>query len=245
MASDSPIVATNISMAYQMASHRASSAKEYMINLMKRQVVYEKLWALNGVSMEVKHGEVVGVIGANGAGKSTLMKVLAGVLHPTDGRVIIRGSVSPMVEVSGGMNMELTGRENIILNGTLLGRTPKDMAMRVDELADWAGVSAFLDMPMRGYSTGMKARLGFAIATDIKPDVLLVDEVLSVGDESFRAKSVDRIEYLMSGGTSVVMVSHSLPLIAQLCERAIWLDAGFVKAEGPVSEVVAAYKASV
>lgn len=240
-----PIEVVKVSMAYQMARNRASTAKEYAINLLKRQVVYDELWALNDVSFDVRRGEVVGIVGANGAGKSTLMKVLAGVLHPSAGRVIIRGSISPMIEVSGGMNAELTGRENVVLLGTLLGRSPKEMTQRIDAIAEWAGIEDFMGVPIRGYSTGMKARLGFAIATDVKPDVLLVDEVLSVGDEEFRAKSLKRIEFLMDGGTSVVMVSHALPMIEKLCEKAIWLDHGFVKATGPSEDVVAAYKASV
>ena len=232
-------------MAYQMARNRASTAKEYVINLLKRQVVYDELWALNDVSFDVRRGEVVGIVGANGAGKSTLMKVLAGVLHPSAGRVIVRGRLSPMIEVSGGMNNELSGRENIVLMGTLLGRTQREMNQRVDPIAEWAGLEEFIDVPVRGYSTGMKARLGFGVATDVKPDVLLIDEVLAVGDEAFRTKSLDRIEYLMDGGTSVVMVSHALPMIEKLCERAIWFDRGYVKAMGPAKDVVDAYKASV
>jgi ABC-2 type transport system ATP-binding protein len=236
---------TDVSLAYQMAQNRAGTAKEYMINLLKRQVVYDRLWALTDVSMTVDPGEVIGVVGPNGAGKSTLMKLLAGVLHPTEGRVIVRGSVAPLIEVSGGLNQELTGRENIVLLGTLLGRDPKEIRERVDAIAEWADLTEFLEVPVRAYSTGMMARLAFAIATDVKPDVLIVDEVLSVGDESFRGRSLDRIKYLMSGGTSVVMVSHSLSMVEDLCERAIWLQRGHVKASGPVSDVVAAYRASV
>ena len=245
-ATDLPAIEVReVSMAYALAKHRAGTAKEYVINLLKKQITYDKLWALNDVTFDVHPGEVLGVVGANGAGKSTLMKVLAGVLYPTEGRVIVRGRVSPMIELSGGMNMELTGRENIILNGTLLGRDAKQMESRVDELAEWAGLSEFIDVPMRGYSTGMVARLGFAVATDVKPDVLLVDEVLSVGDEAFRAKSLERIEYLMSGGTAVVMVSHSLQMIEKLCDRAMWFDRGYVKATGDSKDVIAAYRASL
>jgi ABC-type polysaccharide/polyol phosphate transport system ATPase subunit len=240
-----PVEVRGASLAYQMARNRAGTAKEYAINLLKRQVVYDELWAVNDVSMTVERGEVVGIIGPNGAGKSTLMKLLAGVLHPTQGRVIVRGSVAPLIEMSGGMNQELTGRENIVLLGTLLGRNPTEMRLRVDPISEWAGVEEFLDVPLRAYSTGMKARLAFAIATDVKPDVLIVDEVLSVGDESFRGRSLDRIGYLMDGGTSVVMVSHGLSMVEDLCERAIWLDRGHVKASGPVSDVVSAYRASV
>ena len=235
----------DVSMAYDLAKHRAGTAKEYAINMLKRQIVFEKLWALNDISFTVQPGEVVGVIGANGAGTSTLMKVLAGVLHPTQGRVIVRGLLSPMIELSGGMNMEQTGRENIVLNGTLLGRTAKEMEERVMPLAEWAGLTDFIDVPMRGYSTGMVARLGFAVATDVKPEVLLIDEVLSVGDEAFRKKSLERINFLMDGGTSVVMVSHSLAMIEKLCERAMWLDRGYVKAAGAADEVIAAYRSSL
>ena len=235
----------DVSMAYQLARHRSGTAKEYVINLLKRQIVYDKLWALNDLSFDVMPGEIVGIIGANGAGKSTLMKVLAGVLHPTRGRVIVRGRVSPMIELSGGMSMDLTGRENIVLNGTLLGRESKEMEERVIPLAEWAGLTEFIDVPMRGYSTGMAARLGFAVATDVKPDVLLIDEVLSVGDEAFRKKSLERINYLMDGGTSVVMVSHSLQMIETLCERAMWFDRGYVKASGHSRDVVEAYRSSL
>lgn len=235
----------DVSMAYRLARHRVGTAKEYLINLLKRQIIYDDLWALNDITFEVQPGEIVGVIGANGAGKSTLMKVLAGVLHPTQGRVIVRGKVSPMIELSGGMSMDLTGRENIVLNGTLLGRTSKEMEDRVMPLAEWAGLVDFIDVPMRGYSTGMAARLGFAVATDVKPDVLLVDEVLSVGDEAFRAKSLDRINFLMDGGTSVVMVSHSLQMVERMTERAIWLDRGHVKASGDSHDVITAYRDSL
>jgi ABC-type polysaccharide/polyol phosphate transport system ATPase subunit len=213
--------------------------------MLKRQVVYDELWALDGVTFDIRRGETLGVIGPNGAGKTTLMKVLAGVLHPTEGRVIVRGSVAPMIEVSGGLNPELTGRENIILLGTLLGRAPGAMRERVDAIAEWSGVVDFIDVPLRGYSTGMRARLGFAIATDVKPDVLLIDEVFSVGDEAFKSKSLERIDHLMSGGTSVVLVSHALNTIADVCESAIWLDRGHIKEIGPAEDVVAAYRGSV
>jgi ABC-type polysaccharide/polyol phosphate transport system ATPase subunit len=239
------IEVTNVRLAYQLARNRAGTAKEHVISLLKRQVIYDELWALDGVSFELRRGEVLGIIGPNGAGKSTLLKVLAGVLPPTDGRVIVRGSVAPMIEITGGMNPELTGMENILLLGTMLGRTPAEMRERVPEIAQWAGLSDMLDAPMRAYSSGMKARLGFAINTDRKPDVLLVDEVFSVGDEAFKAKSRIRIDNLMRGGTCVVIVSHSLPIIKELCDKAIWLDHGHVKEHGPPEEVVEAYRGSV
>lgn len=219
--------------------------KEFAINLLKRQVVYETLWALDDVSFEIAQGEVFGVVGPNGAGKSTLMKILAGVLPPTSGRVVVEGLVSPMIELSGGMNPEMTGRENIVLFGTLLGREPSLMRERIRPIAEWAELTEFLDVPLRNYSTGMYTRLGFAIATDVLPEVLLVDEVLSVGDENFKRKSTAKIRDLMDGGTTVVLVSHSLPTMRKMADRVMWLDHGRMKLIGETMEVVTAYEDSV
>jgi len=239
------VVATNIGLAYRMARDQAGSMKEFAINMLKRQVVYESLWALDDVSFEIGQGEVFGVVGPNGAGKSTLMKVLAGVLPPTSGRVVVRGLVSPMIELSGGMNPEMTGRENIVMFGVLLGRDPAYMRERVGPISEWAELPEFLDVPMRNYSTGMVARLGFAIATDVKPEILLVDEVLSVGDEAFRRKSNERLEELMEGGTTVVLVSHSLATVRSMADRVMWLDHGRIKMLGESQTVVQAYQDSV
>ena len=235
----------DVSLAYRMARDRAGTMKEYAINLLKRQVVYEQLWALDGVGFEVAKGEVFGVVGPNGAGKSTLIKVLAGVLPPTDGRVVVRGTVSPMIEISGGMNADMTGKENVVMFGTLLGRSPSFMRERMMSIAEWADLTEFLDVPVRNYSTGMQARLAFAIATDVRPEILLVDEVLSVGDENFRRKSTQRLEDLMAGGTTVVLVSHSLSTMRKLANRVMWLDRGHMKMIGEAKPVVDAYEASV
>jgi ABC-type polysaccharide/polyol phosphate transport system ATPase subunit len=239
------IEATGVRLAYRLARNRATTFKEFAINMAKRQVVYENLWALDGVDLTLRRGEVFGVIGPNGAGKSTLMKVLAGVLPPTDGRVIMRGTISPMIEVSGGMNGELTGSENVVLLGTLLGRDAREMRERVRPIAEWSGLTEFMNVPVRSYSTGMRARLAFSIATDRKPDILLIDEVLSVGDQEFKQKSLARIDEHMSGGTTVVIVSHALGTVTEYCTNVMWLDHGRVKMEGPAEEVVEAYKASV
>lgn len=240
-----PINVESVSLEYRMARDRAGSMKEFAINLLKRQVVYESLWALDEVSFAVQPGEVFAVLGPNGAGKSTLLKVLAGVLPPTSGRVVVNGIVSPLIELGGGMNQEMTARENIVLFGTLLGREPSHMRDRVMPIAEWAELTEFLDVPLRNYSTGMYARLGFAIATDVIPEILLVDEVLSVGDERFKRKSKERIEALMSGGTTVVIVSHALATIRELAERVMWLDHGRIKMIGNTETVVEAYEASV
>lgn len=239
------ITAENIGLAYRIAKDMAGSMKEFAINLLKRQVRYESLWALDDVTFEVPKGEVFSIIGPNGAGKSSMLKVLAGVLPPTSGRVIVRGLVSPLIELGGGMNPEMTGRENIVLFGTLLGREPQVMRGRVDTIAEWAELTEFLDHPLRNYSTGMSSRLAFAIATDVKPEILLVDEVLSVGDERFRRKSTKRIEELMGAGTTVVLVSHNLSTVRKMSDRVMWLDRGRIKMIGAADEVVDAYEASV
>jgi ABC-2 type transport system ATP-binding protein len=243
--SEHSVKVENVSLAYRMARDRAGTMKEFAINLAKRQVVYDALWALDDVSFEILKGEVFGVIGPNGAGKSTLMKLLAGVLAPTSGRVRVWGQVSPMIALGGGMNPEMTGRENIVMFGTLLGREPAEMRRRIGPIAEWAELTEFLDAPLRSYSTGMGSRLGFAVATDVKPEVLLVDEVLAVGDESFKRKSTERIGDLMSGGTTVVIVSHSLGSIREMADRTMWLDHGHCKMIGDTESVVSAYQASV
>ena len=239
-----PVQVENVSLAYRLTRNRAGTLKEFAFQMLKRQVSYEKLWAVNGVSFEVNRGEVFALIGANGAGKTTLMKVVARVLPPTDGRVIVRGAVAPMISLGAGFNPELTGLENIVLYGTLLGREPEHMRGRAGEIAQWAGLTDFLDVPVRSYSSGMLARLGFAIASDIDPDVLVVDEVLAVGDQEFQRKSYDRMQQLMSGGTAVLLVSHMLDKVLELADRVMWLDKGAVRMLGDPQEVVASYKAA-
>lgn len=235
----------DVALAYRLERNPVSTAKEFAIRAVKRQNRYEKLWALREVSFEVEEGEVLGVIGPNGAGKSTLMKMLARVLPPTEGRVIVRGAVSPMIELGAGFNTDLTGYENIVMYGTLLGRTPQHMKNRAEEITEWAGLSDYIDVPLRSYSSGMLARLGFAVATDVDPDVLIVDEVLAVGDEAFKRKSEARIKKMIASGTSVVLVSHALQTVAEMAERALWLDKGVIRMEGPAPKVVEAYASSV
>lgn len=231
----------SVSLAYRLAHNRTGSFKQFLISAVKRQVHYERLWALNDISFEVRPGEVFAVIGHNGAGKSTLMKVIARVLPPTGGRVIVRGSVAPMIELGAGFNGELTAAENIVLYGALLGRDPATMRARVGPIAQWAELEDFLDVPIRSYSTGMLARLGFSVATDVAPELLIVDEVLSVGDEGFQRKSKARIKEIMGQGTAVVLVSHSLDTVRAMADRALWLDRGQMKMLGAPEEVVAAY----
>ena len=233
------------SLAFRLSRSRAGTIKEAAIQMMKRQIKYEQLWALKSVSFDVADGEVLGVIGPNGAGKSTLMKMLARVLPPTEGRVIVRGTVAPMIELGAGFNMELTAFENIAMYGALLGRKPEYMRERATEIAHWADLDDFIDVPLRSYSSGMLARLGFSVATDTEPDVLIVDEVLSVGDAAFQHKSAERMEKMIGEGASVVLVSHNLGTVLDIADRAMWMDHGIIKMEGDPAEVVAAYESTV
>ncbi|MEZ5175713.1 MAG: ABC transporter ATP-binding protein [Acidimicrobiia bacterium] len=239
------ISVTDVRLEYRLSRSNVGSIKEYAIKAVKRQHRYESLWALDGVSFEVAKGEVFAVVGPNGAGKSTLMKIMARVLPPTSGRVIVRGSVAPMIELGAGFNMDLTGFENTVMYGTLLGRQPEHMRERAPHIAAWADLSDYIDVPLRSYSSGMLARLAFAVATDIEPDVLVVDEVLSVGDASFQVRSLQRMRSLIERGASVVLVSHQLGTVTEMANRAMWLDHGSSKMIGDPHEVVAAYQATI
>jgi ABC-2 type transport system ATP-binding protein/lipopolysaccharide transport system ATP-binding protein len=241
---ETTITINDVSLAYRLDRDRVGSFKEYGIRLLKRQSGHEQFLALEGVSLEVKRGEVFGVVGPNGAGKSTLMKIIARVLPPTTGRVIVRGLVAPLIALGAGFNPELTARENIILHGAILGRDPSFMEERVGPIARWADIEDFLDVPTRNYSSGMMARLAFSVATDVEPDVLVVDEILAVGDTAFKKKSKDRIRAMIDTGTSVVLVSHALPTVRRMANRVLWLDKGRVKMLGDPDEVIDAYEAA-
>jgi len=236
------IVLDNISVRYRAADEKIGTLKEYIIRLLKRQVKFQEFSALKNISLRVDEGELVGVIGHNGAGKSTLLKVISRVLIPTDGRVRLRGKVSPLLQLGAGFHPELTGMENIFLNGTLLGHPRIEIKARLDEIIEFAELENFINSPIRTYSSGMVARLGFSISTTWKPDILIIDEVLSVGDENFRNKSSKRMEKFRKEGTGTLLVSHNLNSIEALCTRAIWLDHGEIRDEGSVAEVVQAYR---
>lgn len=236
---------TDISLAYRRTRHRVSSLKQTAIDTIKRRMAYEEFFALKDVSFDIARGETVSVIGRNGAGKSTLLKVIARVLPPNTGRVIVRGQVAPMIELGAGFNPELTGAENIVLYGTLLGRTPKEMRGRIEEIADWAGLTEHLDIPIRAYSSGMLARLAFSTATDVTPNLLLIDEVLSVGDADFREKSAARTVEMMNSGCAVLLVSHDLEAVERMSTRALYLSNGAPKFVGNPKEVIEAYLSDV
>lgn len=247
IASDLPFANTvidlrDISVRYRVPRERIESFKEYAIRRLQRQIVHDEFWALRGVSLQIQRGEVLGVIGRNGAGKSTLLKVVARVLHPTTGRVIVHGRVAPLLEFGAGFHPELSGRENIFLNGVLLGFKHKDIEERFQRIGDFAELWDFIDAPLRTYSSGMIARLGFAIATDVKPDVLIVDEVLSVGDEAFQRKSAARITEFCEQGATILLVTHNMATMQKMCQRAVWLDHGTVRAIGPAAEIAEEYQ---
>ena len=239
-----PIEVSDVTLRYRLDKANVGTIKEAAVRTLRRQRTYEWLNALDGVSFDVDRGEIFGVVGPNGAGKSTLMKIIARVLPPTSGRVIVRGQVAPMIELGSGMNPELTARENIILYGSMLGRDPTYMRERVEPIVEWAGVEDFVDVPTRSYSSGMMGRLAFSVATDIEPEVLVVDEVLAVGDKAFRAKSQARMSELINGGSAVVVVSHAIEMLKKMATRAMWLDRGRVKMIGPADEVLGGYQAS-
>ena len=238
------IVLENICVRYRAPEQVIRTFKEYAIQLIKRNVRFKDFMALNHVNLHVEDGEILGIIGRNGAGKSTLLKVISRVLIPTEGRVRIRGRVSPLLELGAGFHPELTGRENIYLNGTLLGHTRREIDARLPEIIEFAELGDFMDSPLRTYSSGMIARLGFAVATTWKPEILILDEVLAVGDEAFRAKCQARMEKFRDHGTTTLIVTHDSSVVETLCSRVVWLDHGQIKAVGPSSEVVQLYHQS-
>lgn len=231
----------NASVSYKIRHGASSTLKETVLNSIRRRSHDIDLRALKDISFDLYPGEILGVIGGNGAGKSTLMKLLARVLPPTEGRVIVRGTVSPMIELGAGFNPELTGVENILLYGTLLGRKPKELQARVGEIAEWAGLQDFINLPLRTYSSGMIGRLAFSIATDYLSDLILIDEVLSVGDAEFQAKSKARMDELLKSGASVVLVTHSIETVKELATKALWINRGIAMKYGNPSDVVDAY----
>ena len=243
--SGAPVVQLDdVGVRYRVPLERYGTFKEYMIRRLQGRVDYHELWALDSVSLAVHEGEVFGVVGRNGAGKSTLLKVISRVLRPTRGRVRVWGHVAPLLELGAGFHSELTGRENVFLNGALLGHTQAEIARKFEEILEFADLEAFIDAPLRTFSSGMVARLGFAVATAWDPDLLILDEVLAVGDEAFQQKCHHRIQSFQHKGATVVLVSHNLGQIAALCQRALWLDHGAVRAEGEPSAVVARYRES-
>lgn len=239
---DIAICLENVSVQYRLPSESIKTIKEYVIRLAQGRISHQAFWALKHVNLDVKQGEIFGILGRNGAGKSTLLKVISKVLIPKEGRVWIKGYISPLLQLGAGFHVELTGLENIYLNATLLGHTRNEIDEKLDEITRFAEIGDFIKAPIRTYSSGMQARLGFAIATAWQPDILILDEVLSVGDAAFQEKCFDRMEKFRDSGATVLMVSHSVDQVRTLCERALWLDRGEIQALGSADEACDSYK---
>lgn len=232
----------NVTVRFNLAQEKVDNLKEYCIRLMKRQLMFQEFFALKDISLTVQPGEAWGLIGSNGSGKSTLLKLICGIIKPYQGFVSVRGSIAPLIELGAGFDGNLTGRENIFLNGALLGHTQKYMEEYYNEIADFAELGDFLNSPLKNYSSGMKARLGFAVATMVNPNILVVDEILAVGDAAFQKKCMERMHKMLSGGTTLLYVSHSSASVRTLCDHALWLNKGKAMLQGEVNEVCDAYE---
>ncbi len=238
------ITVKNVSIRYLMIYDRVKSIKEYIVQKLKGEIKYEEFWALKNIDFEVKKGEVVGIIGHNGAGKSTLLKIISGILKPTEGSVNVQGVVVPMLELGSGFDQDLTGRENIFLNGAILGYSEEFLKEKYDEIVEFSELGKFIEIPLRNYSSGMIMRLAFSIATVVNPDILIVDEILAVGDADFQAKSKARMMELMGGGTTVLFVSHTLDQIREMCDKVLWIEHGQMQAFGETEEICNKYEQS-
>lgn len=234
----------NVGMEFNLSQEKVDNLKEYVIKLLKRELLFQEFWALKNISFEVKKGDRVGVIGLNGAGKSTLLKIISGVMKPTEGNIEIKGKLVPLLELGAGFDHNYTGKENIFLNGAMLGYTKGFLESKYDEIVEFAEIEEFMDVPIKNYSSGMKARLGFSVATVVEPEILVLDEVLSVGDAKFKKKSEERIISLFKEGITVLFVSHSVEQVKRLCNKAIWLEKGNMVMQGDVEEVCSKYEES-
>ena len=235
------IEASHVTMRFHMDMDKVLSIKEFAVRALSGKMHYEDFTALEDVSLVVEKGETLGLVGRNGAGKSTLLKVISGILRPTEGSVVCHGNIVPMLELGSGFDMELSGRENVFLNGAILGYSEEYLKAKYDEIVAFSELGQFIDSPIRTYSSGMLARLAFSVASVVEPEILIVDEILSVGDAAFQEKSRARMMELMGGGTTVLFVSHSMDQIREVCSRAVWLEQGHVKMIGKVDEVCDAY----
>ncbi|GFI50408.1 teichoic acids export ATP-binding protein TagH [Lachnospiraceae bacterium] len=234
----------HVSMKFNLSSEKFDSFKEYVIKRIKGQVSMEEFWALKDVSFEVYKGDSVGLIGLNGSGKSTMLKTIAGVLKPTEGSVMTVGSIAPLIELGAGFDMDLTARENIFLNGALLGYTRKEMYNFYEDIVSFSELDNFMDVPVKNFSSGMVSRLAFAIATIGIPDILIVDEVLSVGDFQFQEKCERRIHNMMENGTTILFVSHSIDQVEKICNKIVWLEQGNIKCFGDAKKICSEYRRS-
>lgn len=232
---------SDVTVRFNRASQQVNNLKEYVIKMLKKELMFQEFLALQDVSLQVRKGESWGIVGTNGSGKSTLLKLICGILKPYKGSVNISGTIAPLIELGAGFDGELTARENVLLNGTLLGYSENFMKEQFEEIIDFAELWDFLDMPIKNYSSGMSARLGFAVATMVQPDILICDEVLSVGDYKFQEKCEKRMKHMLETGTTLLYVSHSIASVQNLCDHALWLDKGHVKMCGDADQICDAY----
>ena len=232
----------HVSMRFSLSSEKFDSFKEYVIKSLKKQVSYDEFWALKDVSFEVKQGDSLGLIGLNGSGKSTMLKTIAGVLKLTKGQVTVGGNIAPLIELGAGFDMDLTARENVFLNGALLGYNRAQMEAQYEDIVEFSELSEFMDVPVKNFSSGMVSRLAFAIATIRIPDILIVDEVLSVGDFRFQEKCEARIQNMKDQGTTILFVSHSIEQVKKICNKVVWLDHGVLKMFGDAQEICSIYE---
>lgn len=238
---DYAVIVDHATVRFNMASERIDNLKEYFIKLVKRELMFKEFLAVKDVSFKVKRGEAWGIIGTNGSGKSTLLKLICGILKPYEGQVAINGSIAPLIELGAGFDGDLTARENIFLNGAVLGYDQQFMQNHFDEIVEFAELQDFLDMPLKNYSSGMSARLGFAIATIVRPDILICDEVLAVGDYAFQQKCEKRMNEMRERGTTLLFVSHSIDSVKEVCDHALWIEKGTARMSGKVDVVCEAY----
>jgi len=236
------ILLESVGVCYRIPTDPIKSIKEYAIRAIQGRLQHQSFWALKDINLDLRRGEIFGILGRNGAGKSTLLKVISRVLTPTEGRVWIKGNISPLLQLGAGFHPELTGIENIFLNATILGHKQKDIEEKVEDIIDFSEIGDFINVPLRTYSSGMRARLGFAVATAWKPDILLLDEVLAVGDVAFKEKCIERMSMFRDQGSTVLVVSHSIDNIQETCHRAMWLDEGQIHLAGTANDVCTAYK---
>jgi ABC-type polysaccharide/polyol phosphate transport system ATPase subunit len=238
---DNIIEVNHVSMMFNRSSERVDNIKEYLIRLAKKQLFFQEFWALQDVSFSIKRGEAVGIVGLNGSGKSTILKIIAQVLKPTKGNIKVYGTIAPLIELGAGFDMNLTAKENIFLNGAVLGYSRREMREKFENIMDFAELWDFVDSPLKNFSSGMIARLGFSIATFSMPDILIVDEILGVGDFKFQEKCKKRMEDIINNGATILFVSHSIEQVQELCKRAIWLEKGSLIMDGDVEEVCDRY----
>lgn len=244
MGEQAAVLVDHAAIRFNLSKEKVDNLKEYAVKFLRRELFFQEFFALWDITLEIKKGESWGLIGSNGAGKSTLLKMISGILKPYRGSVRVAGKISPLIELGAGFDAELTARENIYLNGAVLGYSEKFIQEHFEEIVDFAEIRKFLDVPVKNFSSGMTARLGFAVATIVKPDILIVDEVLSVGDYAFQKKCEKRMEEMLSGGATLLYVSHSMDSVIELCGKAAWLEQGKIKMQGGAQEVCSQYIAA-